>query len=78
MTTQLTLDDDVYQAARAEAEALGKDLSDFVSDVLRRAPRATNGVRRITRNGLPVIVVPPATSAISPAAVRQSIEEDGF
>jgi hypothetical protein len=35
MTTQLTLDDDVYQAVRAEAEAQGKTLSDFVSERLR-------------------------------------------
>ncbi len=78
MTTQLMLDDDLYRAACAEAEARGKSLSDLVSDVLRRALPTTNGLHQITRNGIPVIVVPPGTPAINPAAVRQAIEEDGF
>jgi hypothetical protein len=33
---------------------------------------------RTVRNGLPVVVMPPETPAIDPAAVRRSLQEEGF
>jgi len=55
MRTTLTLDDDVFQASRALAEASGRRLGEVVSELLRRSllqrPTAAS------RNGLPVFKV---------------------
>jgi hypothetical protein len=39
---------------------------------------APGGPVRTSRNGLPVMVVPPGTAVIEPAAVRRCLEEQGF
>jgi hypothetical protein len=55
MRTTLTLDDDVFQASRALAEASGRRLGEVVSELLRRSlllrPAAAS------KNGLPVFKV---------------------
>jgi hypothetical protein len=78
MTTELTLDDDLYRAAAAAAEARGISFSDFVADAIELAVASAVGARRTTRNGVPVIVVPGGTPMIDPAKVRHAIEENGF
>ena len=39
---------------------------------------ASSTVGRGVRNGLPVVLVPATTSVIDPAAVRRSLQEEGF
>ena len=55
MRTTLTLDDDVFEAARALALASGHRLGRVVSDLVRRSLLAPPAVA--SRNGLPVFKV---------------------
>jgi hypothetical protein len=73
----LTVDDELYQRATEAATAQGKTVEAFVDEALRQA-LSMIGVRRVARNGLPVMVVRDDTPAIDPAKVRQCIEEEGF
>jgi len=73
----LTIDDELYQRALEAAAVQGKTVDAFVTEALRHA-LAIVGVRRIVRNGLPVMVMSSDTPAIDPAKVRQYLEEEGF
>jgi hypothetical protein len=59
------------QATLAIIRAKAKKLSDATS-------AAANGPVQTIRNGLPVMLVPPGTPPIDPAAVRRCLEEQGF
>ena len=74
--TTLSVDKDLYQRTSEVAAAQGKTVDEFVGEALQRA-LSMAGVRRTDRNGLPVMVVNEQTPTIDPAAVRQSIEEEG-
>lgn len=73
----LTVDDELYQQASEAAAAQGKTVDEFAGEALRKA-LLTVGVRRILRNGLPVMAVSDHIPMIDPAAVRQCLEEQGF
>ena len=73
----LTVDDELYLRAAEAAAAQGKTIDEFVGEALRKA-LAIVGVRRMVRNGLPVMVVSDDTPLIDPAKVRQCLEEEGF
>ena len=73
----LTVDDELYQRATEAAVAQGKTVDEFVGAALRRALSIV-GVRRMVRNGLPVMIVSDDTPRIDPAKVRQGLEEEGF
>jgi hypothetical protein len=55
MRTTLTLDQDVFEAARALARASGRRLGEVVSELMRRGLRAQQP--RASRNDLPVFDV---------------------
>lgn len=55
MRTTVTLDDDVFEAARALMRASGKTLGQVLSQLARRGLRAQDDYA--TRNGLPVFTV---------------------
>jgi len=57
MRTTLTLDQDVFEAARTLARASGRRLGQVVSELMRRGLRAQQP--RASRNGLPVFDVSP-------------------
>lgn len=56
MRTTITLDKDVFEAARSLAAASGKKLGQVISQLARRGLRAQ--VEPAKRNGLPVFRVP--------------------
>ena len=57
MRTTLSLDQDVYEAAKALAESTGRTLGQVVSDLVRTAIKASQQPARETRGGLPVFRV---------------------
>lgn len=73
----LTVDAELYQQATEAAAAQGKSVDKFVDEALRQVLSRV-GVKRTVRNGLPVMVVRGAISAIDPDKVRQCLEEEVF
>jgi len=55
MRTTVTLEDDVFEAARALMRASGKTLGQVLSELARRGLRAQGDY--VTRTGLPVFAV---------------------
>jgi hypothetical protein len=74
MRTTLTLDDDVFDAARALARSSGTRLGQVVSDLLRRSLQAPAGVA--TKNGLPVFPVDAGAPIIPADRARALLDEE--
>jgi hypothetical protein len=74
MRTTLTLDDDVYAAARSVARAEGKSLGAIVSRLVRQglAPRRTASAKR---GRFPVFTVRRDAPAITTEMVRRALDE---
>ena len=74
MRTTVTLDDDVYEAARALVQASGKTLGQVLSLLARRGlrPRADFSVKR----GFPVFRVPPDAPVIPSTRARDLEAEE--
>jgi hypothetical protein len=62
MRTTVTLDDDVFEAARALVRASGRTLGQVLSELARRGLRTRDDFA--TRNGLPVFDVSPNARVI--------------
>jgi hypothetical protein len=77
MTTTLQLNDQLYERAREAASAQGKSVDEFVGEALLNA-LSNNSVRRIVRNGLPVMVFGDNAPAVDVDKARQIIEDEGF
>jgi hypothetical protein len=74
MRTTVTLDDDVFEAARAQAQASGKNLGEVLSLLARRGLRAsTPGTRQ---GGLPVFKVQPDADIIPSSRAKELLAED--
>jgi hypothetical protein len=58
MRTTLTIDDDLFAAAKSMARARSEPLGRVVSDLARRGLSATPRVRKKGRKGFPVFRVP--------------------
>jgi hypothetical protein len=78
MRTTLTLDDDVYEAAQAHAQATGKRLGRVLSDMARQAlePSVRPSAKGASR--FPVFEVPAGARLIPAARVQKSLDEDGI
>ena len=74
MRTTVTLDDDVFEAARAIARASGKNLGEVLSQLARRGLGAASqgGVK----NGLPVFDVSPNAEIIPTTRARDMLSDD--
>jgi len=74
MRTTVTLDDDVFEAARAQAQASGKTLGEVLSQLARRglrtAPQSTS------KGGLPVFKVQPDAEIIPSNRARELLAEE--
>jgi hypothetical protein len=70
MRTTVTLDDDVFEAARAQAQASGKNLGEVLSQLARR------GLRASTPGGLPVFKVQPDADIIPSSRAKELLAED--
>lgn len=69
----MTLDDDVFEAAQAQAHASGMTLGQVLSHLARRGLRAER--QDTTSDGLPVFIVPPDADIIPSDRARKLIEE---
>ena len=49
-----------------------------VADQAASCHSGNAGLRQVTKNGLPVVLVPDPTPPIDPALIRQALEEEGF
>ena len=74
MRTTVTLDDDVFEAARAQAQASGKKLGQVLSQLARRGLRASPS--RASKAGLPVFKVRPDADIIPSSRAKELLAED--
>jgi hypothetical protein len=74
MRTTLTLDRDVFEAARALARASGQRLGKVVSELARRGLRARQ--RPATRRNLPVFPVAPDAPIIPSDRARDLLADE--
>jgi hypothetical protein len=78
MRTTVTLDDDVYEAAQAYAQATGKRLGRVLSEMARQAlhPAAQLQGKRSSR--FPAFEVPPDARLIPASRVQEALDEGGI
>lgn len=74
MRTTITLDDDVFEAAQAQAQASGKRLGEVLSELARRGLRAS--AQAVNRGGLPVFNVQPNADIIPSSRAKELLAED--
>ena len=74
MRTTVTLDDDVFEAARAQAQASGMKLGAVLSQLARRGLRAS--AHSATRSGLPVFKVQPNAAIIPSSRAKELLAEE--
>jgi hypothetical protein len=72
------IDDELGRLVGEAARARGKTLEEFAAEALRRVIRENGGVRRVLRNGIPVMLVADEQAAIDPEKIRQALEEEGL
>lgn len=76
------VNDQLYSRTVELARSQGKSVEQFIAEVLQTAVGEVQSQsvtpRRKMRNGLPIMLVNGDALSIDPAAVRRSIEEDGF
>ena len=78
MRTTVTLDDDVYEAAQAYAQATGKRLGRVLSEMARQAlnPSVQRPGRGPSR--FPAFEVPADAQLIPASRVQKALDEDGI
>jgi hypothetical protein len=74
MRTTVTLDDDVFEAARAQAQASGKKLGEVLSQLARRGLRAST--QSASKSGLPVFKVQADAEIIPSSRAKEMLAED--
>jgi hypothetical protein len=68
------LDDDVFEAAQAQAQASGKKLGEVLSQLARRGLRAAS--QSATESGLPVFSVQPNAGIIPSNRAKEMLADD--
>lgn len=74
MRTTVTLDDDVFEAAQAQAQASGKKLGQVLSQLARCGLRAAPP--SVGKAGLPVFKVQPDAAIIPSSRAKELLAED--
>ncbi len=81
MRTTVTLDDDVYEAAQAHAQATGKRLGQVLSEMARQALQ-TSGHRPARppkkASRFPAFDVPAGARMIPASRIQRALDEDGI
>jgi hypothetical protein len=79
MRTTVTIDDDVYEAAVANAKATGRRLGLVLSEMARIAlePRQPSPARK-RKNRFAVFEVPKGTRMISVSKVQKILDDEGI
>jgi hypothetical protein len=75
MRTTLTLENDVYEAAQAMAQASGKRLGEVVSLLMRRGLKASAETGPV-RSGLPVFLAASGDSIIPSNRARELLADE--
>ena len=70
----MTLDDDVFEAAKAQSEASGKKLGQVLSQLARRGLRSSWPASR--KGDLPVFKVRPDAKIIPSSRAKELLAED--
>jgi len=80
MRTTVTLDDDIYEAARARARATGKRLGRVLSELAREALKPSGGQRPPAREAarFPTFEVPAGARLIPASRIQKALDEDGI
>lgn len=78
MRTTVTLDDDVYEAAQAYAQATGKRLGRVLSEMARQALHPS--MQRLARGAsrFPAFEVSTEARLIPASRVQKALDEDGI
>ncbi len=78
MRTTVTLDDDVYEAAQAYAQATGKRLGRVLSEMARQALNPS--VQQLGRGAsrFPAFEVPADARLIPASRAQKALDEDGI
>jgi hypothetical protein len=81
MRTTITIDDDVYEAAQAQAHATGKPLGRVLSEMARQAlqsfeRRPERSAKRTSR--FPTFEVPVDARLIPASRIQKALDEDGI
>jgi hypothetical protein len=74
MRTTITVDDDIFEAAQAQARASGKKLGEVISQLARRGLRASADTA--SKNGLPVFKVQGNAPLIPSSRAKELLDED--
>lgn len=74
MRTTVTLDDDVFEAARALAHGSGRQLGKVLSQLARRGLRVQTGLA--TKNGMPVFKVARDAPVIPTSRAAELLADD--
>ena len=74
MRTTITLDNDVFEAARALAASSGKKLGQVISQLARRGLKARPETAK--KNRLPIFTVPPDAPVIPTDRARDLLARD--
>lgn len=75
MRTTITLEDDLYEAARALAESSGRTLSAVISELVRRGMQPREVIRG--EDGLPAFDVPSDAKIIPATRAQELLAEEG-
>jgi hypothetical protein len=81
MRTTVTLDDDVYEAAQAHAQATGKRLGQVLSEMARQAlqPAGHQPKRSAKRaSRFPAFEIPAGARLIPASRIQKTLDEDGI
>ena len=81
MRTTVTIDDDVYEAAQAHAQATGKRLGRVLSEMARQALQPPKGRSKRSTKGasrFPVFEVPADARMIPASRIQKALDEDGI
>ena len=73
MRTTLTLDPDIYQAARSIARERGESMGKVLSALARAALRPREHTARA--DGFPIFDIPPDTPPLTSEMVRDALED---
>ena len=78
MRTTVTLDDDVYEAAQARAQATGKPLGRVLSEMARQALQTFVQQPKKEVSRFPTFEVPAGSRLIPASRIQKALDEDGI
>jgi hypothetical protein len=78
MRTTVTIDDDVYEAAVANAQATGRRLGQVLSEMARTALEPRQPSPRKRRSRFATFDVPKGSRMISASKIQKALDDEGI